>query len=188
MEQKDVFNVLNAVNVNGHTETKNGLTYLSWAWAWAEIKKRFAASYEVYETLTPEGRTVNYFTDGRTCWVKCSVTIEGETITEMLPVMDVRNNSVTIDKITSMDVNKSVQRCLTKAIARHGLGLYLYAGEDLPEAETLSTEADAVAAAKACKDLTEVAALWKRAREWQANPAFVAAIKECGAALKGGAK
>jgi len=128
-----VFETLNAVNVNGHTEKKNGLTYLSWAWAWAEVKKLYPdANYTVYER--PDG--VIYWTDGRTCWVKTGLTINGIEHIEYLPVMDFRNNSIPADKVTSMDVNKAIQRSLTKAAARHGLGLYIYAGEDLPEGET----------------------------------------------------
>ena len=131
-ENKSVFSVLNAVNVNEHTEKKNGLTYLSWAWAWQEVKKRFPdAQYAIYER--PDG--VNYWTDGRTCWVKTGVTIGGLEHIEELPVMDYRNAAIPLDKVTSTDVNKAIQRSLTKACARHGLGLYIYAGEDLPESE-----------------------------------------------------
>lgn len=130
-----VFERLNAVNVNGHTEQKNGLTYLSWAWAWAEVKKLFPdAYYTVYERSTDYG-PVNYFTDGKTCWVKTGVTIEGLEHIECLPVMDYKNRSIPYDQVVSTDINKAIQRSLTKACARHGLGLYIYAGEDLPEGE-----------------------------------------------------
>jgi hypothetical protein len=127
-----VFETLNKINVNDKTEQKNGLTYLSWAWAWGEAKKNYPeATYTIYENN--EGW--NYFTDGRTCWVKTGVTIEGLEHIEYLPVMDYRNKSITIDNVTSFDVNKAIQRSLTKALARHGLGLYIYAGEDLPDGE-----------------------------------------------------
>ena len=126
------FNDLYAVNVNGHTEKKNNLTYLSWAWAWGEIKKRHPeATYTVYENA--DGW--NYHTDGRTCWVKTGVTVNGIEHIEYLPVMDYKNKSISIENVTSFDVNKAIQRSLTKACARHGLGLYIYAGEDLPEEE-----------------------------------------------------
>lgn len=129
----NVFEKLNAINVNGKTEKKNGLTYLSWAWAWAEVKKVDPkATYTIYENS--EGW--NYHTDGKTAWVKTGVTIDGIEHIEYLPVMDYKNKSITINNITSFDVNKAIQRSLTKACARHGLGLYIYAGEDLPEAET----------------------------------------------------
>lgn len=128
--KKSVFEVLNAVNCNEHTEKKNGLTYLSWAWAWAEVKKRYpSATYTIYENK--DG--LLYHTDGKTAWVKTGVTIEGIELIEYLPVMNFKNESITVDRLTSFDVNKAVQRSLTKACARHGLGLYIYAGEDLPE-------------------------------------------------------
>lgn len=127
-----VFEKLNNINVNGHTESKNGLTYLSWAWAWAEIKKAFPdAVYTIYENANGW----NYHTDGKTCWVKTGVTIEGLEHIEYLPVMDFKNKSIPFESVTSTDVNKAIQRSLTKACARHGLGLYIYAGEDLPEEE-----------------------------------------------------
>ena len=140
MEQnkKSVFETLNSINVSGKTEKKNGLTYLSWAYAWAEVKKLYpTAQYHVYERDTQWG-PVNYFTDGRTCWVKVGVTIEGMEYVEMLPVMDYRNKSIPLDKVSSVDVNKSIQRCITKAIARFGLGLYIYASQDIPECESQS--------------------------------------------------
>jgi hypothetical protein len=131
-----IFERLSKVNVNDHTEKKNGLTYLSWAWAWAEVKKAYPASYyTIYESQ--DGCL--YHTDGRTCWVKTGVTIvDGDTALEhieYLPVMDARNRSIPTKDVTSFDVNKAIQRSLTKACARHGLGLYIYAGEDLPEDE-----------------------------------------------------
>ena len=123
---------LNSINVNDKTEKKGGLTYLSWAWAWGEVKKLFPdATYTIYEA----SNGWNYHTDGRTCWVKTGVTVNGIEHIEYLPVMDNRNNSISADKVTSFDVNKAIQRSLTKAVARHGLGLYIYAGEDLPEAD-----------------------------------------------------
>ena len=126
------FEILNQINVNGHTEKKNGLTYLSWAWAWAEVKKNFPdATYKVYENR--DGW--DYHTDGRTCWVKTGVTVDGIEHIESLPVMDFKNRSIPLDQVTSFDVNKAIQRSLTKAVARHGLGLYIYAGEDLPETD-----------------------------------------------------
>ena len=132
-----VFETLNGVNVNEHTEKKNGLTYLSWAWAWGELLKRFPDStYTIYENR--DGW--NYHTDGKTCWVKTGVTVEGKEYIEMLPVMDFKNRSISADAVTSFDVNKAIQRSLTKAVARHGLGLYIYAGEDLPEGEEIKPE------------------------------------------------
>ena len=128
--RSSVFATLNAINCNSLTEQKNGLTYLSWAWAWTEVKKAYPlATYKVYE----DARGCNYFTDGKTCWVKTGVKIENIEYIEYLPVMDYRNNSIELEDVKSVDVNKAIQRSLTKACARHGLGLYIYAGEDLPE-------------------------------------------------------
>ena len=140
-----VFQTLSAIDVSGKTEKKSNLTYLSWAWAWGELKNKYPdASYKIYENeiddllihgeqAFPIKRNVNYFTDGRTAWVKVGVTVDGQEHIEMLPVMDHRNKSIALNALDSFAVNKTIQRALTKAIARHGLGLYIYAGEDLPE-------------------------------------------------------
>lgn len=130
MSENNYFKVLNAIDCSDKIEKKNGLSYLSWAYAWAEAKKFDpSANYTIYENA--DGW--NYFTDGRTCWVKTGVTINGIEHIEYLPVMDFRNKSIPLDSVTSFEVNKAIQRSLTKAVARHGLGLYIYAGEDLPE-------------------------------------------------------
>jgi hypothetical protein len=130
-DKTNTFAVLNAINCNEHTKKKDKLTYLSWAWAWQIAKQNFPdATFTIYENR--DG--LNYHTDGRTCWVKTGVTIGGIELIEYLPVMDYRNQSIPLAKVTSMDVYKAIQRSLTKAIARHGLGLYIYAGEDLPDA------------------------------------------------------
>ena len=157
-----VFETLNSINVNEHTEKKGNLTYLSWAWAWAECKKAFpTAQYTVYENE----HGWNYFTDGKTCWVKTGVTIEGQEHIEYLPVMDFKNKSIPLENVTSFDVNKTIQRSLTKALARHGLGLYIYAGEDLPEespeqiAERQKVEAEAKT--KLLKQINEVTSALK---------------------------
>ena len=117
------------VNVNEHTEKKNNLTYLSWAWAWAEcLKADPQANFKVEmfqeSPLMPVGDTFMV-------WV--TVTIFGKPVTCMLPVLDYRNKCIPAP--TAFDVNTSIMRCLTKAIAMHGLGLYIYAGEDLPETD-----------------------------------------------------
>lgn len=125
-----VFAVLNKINCNEHTEKKNGLTYLAWAWAWQMVKTNFPdAFYTIYE----DKDGIPYFTDGKTCWVKTGVTIQGLEHREYLPIMDFRNQAIPLENVTSTDMNKAIQRSLTKCCARHGLGLYIYAGEDLPE-------------------------------------------------------
>lgn len=136
------FEELYEQDVSPYVEKKNGLNYVSWANAWAGIKKLHPdATYKVYET--PEG--MNYFTDGRFCWVKTGVTVEGIEHIEYLPVLDYRNKSIPLNAVTSFDVNTSIQRSLTKACARHGYGLKVYAGEDVEaatkEAPTPMTDA-----------------------------------------------
>lgn len=127
---ENYFNELNQVDVSDKIEKKNGLSYVSWAYAWGELKKKHPdANYKVYENSD----SWNYFTDGRTAWVKTGVTVNGIEHIEYLPIMDFKNKSIPLENITSFDVNKTIQRSLTKAVARHGLGLYVYAGEDLPE-------------------------------------------------------
>ena len=146
MADKNYFEILNAINVNGKTEKKGNLTYLSWAWAWGELKKIHPdATYTIYENS--EGW--NYHTDGKTAWVKTGVTVNGIENIEYLPIMDFRNNSIPVDKVTSTDVNKTIQRSLTKAVARHGLGLYIYAGEDLPEEERQDFKSEIISAKEA---------------------------------------
>lgn len=168
--KKSVFATLNAINVNEHVEQKDTgrvkLSYLSWAWAWQVVKQNYPdAFYTIYENK--DGW--NYHTDGRTCWVKTSVTIEGLEHPDMLPVMDNRNRSIPLDQVTSFDVNKAIQRSLTKAAARHGLGLYIYAGEDLPEEdakqakeETANVMKTAVAEMNAVQNRTEMQAVWSK--------------------------
>ena len=137
------FEILNRIDVNDKTEKKNGLTYLSWAFSWGELKKLYPLSYY---TIYENDKGWFYHSDGITCWVKTGITVvtddkEIEHI-EYLPVMDFRNKSIPFDSVTSFDVNKAIQRSLTKAVARHGLGLYIYAGEDLPEQSVEGIPAD----------------------------------------------
>ena len=121
----DALNTLNGVDCSGHVEKKNGMSYLPWAWAWAELKKRYPDSY--YTIYEGDGGRL-YHTDGRTCWVKTGVTlVDGDKKLEhieYLPVMDMRNRSIPADAATSTDANKAVQRSLTKECAQHGLGQY----------------------------------------------------------------
>ncbi|NCC70619.1 DUF1071 domain-containing protein [bacterium] len=136
MENQSIFEKLNKIDVKDKIEKKNGLSYLSWAWAWAELKKLYPlANYKIYETETG----CIYWDDGETAWVKTGVIVNDLEHIEYLPIMDFRNKSIPLENITSFDVNKAIQRSLTKAVARHGLGLYIYAGEDLPENGTTTT-------------------------------------------------
>lgn len=138
------------INVNDKVEKKNGLTYLSWAYAWGEVKKLYpSTTYTIYENA--DGW--NYFTDGTTAWVKTGVTVEGIEHIEYLPVMDNRNKSIPLASITSFDVNKAIQRSLTKACSRHGLGLYIYAGEDVkPTPKTAVKQNNAVESVENCDE------------------------------------
>ena len=136
------FTELNSIDVSGHIEKKKindrtQLSYLSWPWAWGELKKRHPdATYTIYENR--DGW--NYFHDGGTCWVKTGVTVNGIEHIEYLPIMNGANKSIPLGSVTSFEVNKAIQRSLTKAIARHGLGLYIYAGEDLPDTDDGTAE------------------------------------------------
>lgn len=118
------------VNVNDKTEKKGSLTYLSWAWAWAEFKKLYPEA--TYEVKKFDG--LPYVHDKETGYmVYTSVTADGLTYEMWLPVMDARNK--TLMNATMFDINKTIMRCLAKNLAMFGLGLYIYAGEDLPEDE-----------------------------------------------------
>lgn len=163
-----VFEELNALNINGHTEKKKSgnteLTYLSWPWAWAEIKKRYEdASYTIWK----DENNRPYILDPETGYmVYTSVTINGITHEMWLPVMDGANKAMrneqykymtkyngekTCEAATMMDINKTIMRCLVKNLAMFGLGLYIYAGEDLPEGEQETTQ-EPVKAAPVKKD------------------------------------
>ena len=128
---KETYKKLSLVSIKGKTERKGNLDYLSWANAWHLLKLEYPNSQRnVYES---EHTGLNYFTDGKTGYVKVGVSVEGIEHIDYLPIMDFRNKSVTVDKITSFDVNKTIQRATAKAIAMHGLGLSLWTGEDVPE-------------------------------------------------------
>ena len=175
-QSKTVFDTLNAINVNDRTETKNKLTYLSWAWAWQTVKENYpTATYTIYEN---EGGMF-YHSDGKSAWVKTGVTIEGIEHIEYLPVMDFRNASIQIEKINSTDVNKSIQRSLTKAIARHGLGLYVYAGEDLPQNEVVALAEEKAKAEKERKTAA-LLTLKKGDKNWDNIINYVTANKSQG--------
>lgn len=132
----DKFNELYSLNVNEKTEKKNNLTYLSWAWAWAEFKKVYPdANYEIVKNA--DG--LPFFESKEGYMVYTKVTAGGQTYEMWLPVMDYKNKALQ-GNATMFDINKTVMRCLTKNLAMFGLGLYIYAGEDLPEGEEKTTE------------------------------------------------
>jgi hypothetical protein len=126
---KSVFKELASINVNSKLEKKGSLSYLSWSYAWAIVKDKYPdTTRKVYEC---ESTGLNYFTDGKTAYVKVGVTINGTEHIDYLPIMLNNNKSMPLEKITSFDVNKTIQRSTVKAIGYHGLGLSVWAGEDL---------------------------------------------------------
>jgi hypothetical protein len=150
------FETLNPINVNEKTEKKNGLTYLSWAWAWSEVKKIYPDA--VYHILRFENNLPYVYDGGVGFMVFTDVTIENVTHEMWLPVMDGANKAMmkdgytykdkwgkekTVDAATMFDINKTIMRCLTKNLAMFGLGLYIYAGEDLPEEAKTPEEIEA---------------------------------------------
>ena len=172
MEKKTVFERLSAINVNEHVEKKDNLTYLSWAWAWSETKRACPdATYKILETE---------YDDALGFMCHTTVTIEGETLEMWLPVMDGKNKSMKktaysystrygdkqVEAATTFDINKTIMRCLVKNLAMFGLGIYIYAGEDLPEGEatqkveTKSTKLSAPAVGDALPDLKKGTANW----------------------------
>jgi hypothetical protein len=155
-KKKSVFETLSAINVNDKVEKKNGLTYLSWAWAWGEVKKVYpSASYRIIR----DPNTGEIYTYSKTLgyMVMTEVEIEGEALEMWLPVMDGANKPMksepytyqstkwesgrkilidkTVDAADMFDINKTLMRCLTKNLAMFGLGHYIFAGEDLPEVD-----------------------------------------------------
>ena len=148
------FVTLNNINVNDKTEKKNGLTYLSWAWAWAELKKAYPdATYKIRQF---DGKPYLY-DENLGYMVMTEITIDNITHEMWLPVMDNNNKAmksteytvntrykeITIQAATMFDINTAIMRCLTKNIAMFGLGLYIYAGEDLPEEDEERKKAEA---------------------------------------------
>lgn len=122
------FEELFALNVNDKTEKKGQLTYLSWAWAWAEFKKKYPTAKYLVNDFNGAFCTGN---EKMGYMVQTSVTADDLTYEMWLPVMDMRNNAILAPKMT--EINKTIMRCLTKNLSMFGLGLYIYAGEDLPE-------------------------------------------------------
>ena len=127
VERKELIAKLLATNVNGHLEKKNGLSYLSWAWAWAEALKADADA--TYRVEMFDGKC--FMDINGTAMVFVTVTMFKKPMTCQLPVMDYRNKA--IPNPDAFAVNTAIMRCMTKALALHGLSLYIYAGEDVPE-------------------------------------------------------
>lgn len=187
--EKTTYEKLSAINVNDKVEKKNGLTYLSWAWAWAEVKKVCPdATYKVIEDPTTNKP---YFYDENLGYlVMTEVTIEGETLEMWLPVMDGANKSMTatsytyqtrygektVEAATMFDINKTLMRCLVKNLAMFGMGIYIYAGEDLPEGDTPTP---VTAPTKKAEEPTLIE-LKKDSEDWNKVVKYVTANKELG--------
>ena len=150
------------INVNDHVERKGQLTYLSWAWAWAEVLKiDSAARYTVHEY---DGLPAIYLKDG-TAMVKVSVEIKGDVKTCLLPVMDHRNKAIA--NPDAFAINTAIMRCMTKCIALYGLGLYIYAGEDLPESDQNQVDQDLINLINSAANLNDLTKLFQRLTKQQ---------------------
>jgi hypothetical protein len=155
VDRKEAINKLLSTNVNNHTEKKNNLTYLSWAWAWAEALK--ADEDAVYKVEMFGDKC--YMDVNGTAMVFVTVTMFRKSVTCQLPVMDFRNKAIL--NPDAFAVNTAIMRCMTKALSLHGLGLYIYAGEDLPEGESgsdidVNTMIDHLAAIDAASNMEEL--------------------------------
>lgn len=166
MSEKTVYQTLSSISVKDKIERKGNLDYLSWANAWATLKQHYPhAQRKVYEH---DHTGFNYFTDGKTAWVKVGIVVDELEHIDYLPIMDFRNNAILMDKITATDVNKTIQRSTAKAIAMHGLGLSLWTGEDVPEMVAVKT------------DEVELIALVKGDDNWDNVVKYVEANKALG--------
>ena len=172
-KKKNIFKELSSVSIKGKTDKKGKFDYLSWATAWSLIKSEYPdAQRIVYES---EHTGLNFFTDGKSAYVKVGITINGMEHIDYLPVMDYRNNSIPMEKITSMDVNTAIQRSTAKAIAMHGLGLSLWIGEDTMEVvkpQAVSKTPTPKANTKVTLDIGD--------NNWEKVLKYVAANKELG--------
>lgn len=193
---KSVFATLNAINVNDHTEVKdNGqakLTYLSWVWAWQQVKTAYPdANYEVKHW---DGKPFLY-EESLGYMVETSVTIKGETMVMWLPVMDSKNKAMkavpytyktrfgdkTVEAATMFDINTTIMRCLVKNLAMFGLGLYIYAGEDLPEDEKTNKRAvspleTAIAECNGAKSMGALMQVWNSHEDLHKDKDFLLAM------------
>jgi len=171
-KEQSVFASLYGLTVKDKIERKGHLDYLSWANAWALLKSHYPdAQREVYEH---DHTGLNFFTDGTTAYVKVGIIVGGIEHIDYLPVMDHRNNAIPVAKVTSTDVNKTIQRSTAKAIAMHGLGLSLWTGEDIADIPSSAP------ATKTKVDSTETVLLEKGTEDWERVAKYVEANKGLG--------
>jgi len=134
VKKESLFERLSQINVSEYTEKKGKFTYLSWAWAVNELKKIAPGAYWIIHEWGTGGNEKPYQQTESGCFVKVTVIAEGVEMTQIHPVLDNRNEPIKTPN--AFEINTSIMRCLTKAISLHGLGLYIYAGEDLPFGES----------------------------------------------------
>ena len=137
-QTKPSYEVLSAISVKDKVERKGRMDYLSWANAWHMLKQQYPSAQRIVYEDPATGW--NYFSDGRSSWVKVGIVVNDVEHIDYLPIMDFRNKAIGADDVTSMDVNKTIQRSTAKAIAMHGLGLSLWTGEDVPQMTTVKSQ------------------------------------------------
>ena len=171
MKMESVYNSLKAIDVRPKAEKKGRADYLSWAHAWDMLKSVYPQAQRIiYES---EHTGLNYFTDGKTAYVKVGIVVNDLEHIDMLCVMDHRNKSIPIEKLCSFEVNKTIQRATAKAIAMHGLGLSLWTGEDVPSQPSEAKEAPS-------KEAKERISLEVDDENWAKVLKFVVASKDKG--------
>lgn len=154
MKMESVYNNLKAIDVRPKAEKKGRADYLSWAHAWDMMKSNYPQAQRIIYEQPETG--LNYFTDGRTAYVKVGIVVNDLEHIDMLCVMDHRNKSIPIEKVCSFEVNKTIQRATAKAIAMHGLGLSLWTGEDVPSQPTEHKEAPSKSSSETTRISLEV--------------------------------
>jgi hypothetical protein len=150
---KEIWQTLSSIDCSDYIEKKNNLSYLSWAWAWATLMEHYPqATFEFDQPQTQLDGTMMVF---------CTVNI-GEVSRKMwLPVMDYKNKA--ISNPDAFAINTAMMRCLVKCLALFGLGHYIYAGEDLPQAQKVERKPDPAISQSmhACQCLDELRDIWK---------------------------
>ena len=189
MEKKTILK-LAELNVSEKVEKRDGLSYLSWAWAWRHFKE--ACPDATYEIIINQQTGLPYFESAAGVMVYTKVTACGETHMMWLPVMDshnkamkaqpyeikTKNSTIFVKAFDMFDVNKTIMRCLTKNLAMFGLGLYIYAGEDLPEQSVITKAEELIKQVEACESVEQINAIWNsdKALKFQSDEKFRAAI------------
>lgn len=151
--ERTIFQTLSEIDITSKIKKKNKMDYLPWSSAWDFVKNKFPNA--TYRTVKTEDGCI-YHNDGRTCWVETEMTINDETQTETLPVLNFKNQSISLDEITSSDANKSIKRCLVKNLALFGLGLSLWNGEELSDNAKKKKVDDSEALKKVQKSMIDI--------------------------------